>query len=92
MWCLVCVDTQLEELFQQRIAYIDGAMGTCIQAYKLQEEDYRGDHFKDAPGELKGNNDLLVITRPDVSVGGLADPALARGQTTVPLPTRFRSR
>jgi 5-methyltetrahydrofolate--homocysteine methyltransferase len=57
---------QLEDLFQRRIAFIDGAMGTSIQAYKLEEEDFRGERYKDHGHELKGNNDILVITRPDV--------------------------
>ena len=56
----------LEELFKQRIAFIDGAMGTMIQRYKLQEEDFRGERYKDHSHELKGNNDILVLTRPDV--------------------------
>ena len=50
---------RLEALLRQRIVYLDGAMGTMIQQLKLQEEDYRGDRFKDHPGQLKGNNDLL---------------------------------
>jgi 5-methyltetrahydrofolate--homocysteine methyltransferase len=57
---------RLEALLRQRIVYLDGAMGTMIQQLKLQEEDYRGDRFKDHPGQLKGNNDLLVITKPSV--------------------------
>ena len=59
---------QLEGLLQQRIAIIDGAMGTMIQQYKLEEADYRGERFKDYPSDLKGNNDLLCITRPDIIV------------------------
>ena len=51
---------------QQRILYIDGAMGTMIQRYKLVEDDYRGERYAKHKHELKGNNDLLVITRPDV--------------------------
>jgi 5-methyltetrahydrofolate--homocysteine methyltransferase len=51
---------------QARIAVIDGAMGTMIQRYKLTEADFRGKRFTDHPSDLKGNNDLLVITRPDV--------------------------
>jgi len=51
---------------QQRIIYIDGAMGTMIQRYKLTEEDFRGERYINHSHELKGNNDLLVITRPDV--------------------------
>ena len=50
----------------QRIAIIDGAMGTMIQRYKLGEADFRGPRFADHPKDLKGNNDLLVLTRPDV--------------------------
>jgi hypothetical protein len=58
--------TQLDDLFRSRIALIDGAMGTSIQEFKLEEEDFRGERYKDHGHELKGNNDLLVITRPDV--------------------------
>ncbi|MEY3548186.1 MAG: methionine synthase [Verrucomicrobiota bacterium] len=57
---------RLEALLRQRIVYLDGAMGTMIQQLKLQEADYRGDRFKDHPSQLKGNNDLLVITKPSV--------------------------
>ena len=60
---------RLEELYRavaQRILVLDGAMGTEIQKRKLTEEDYRGDRFKDALKDQKGNNDLLSITRPDV--------------------------
>ncbi len=54
---------------QQRILVIDGAMGTMIQRHKLQEEDYRGERFKDWHSDLKGNNDLLCITQPDIIKG-----------------------
>jgi 5-methyltetrahydrofolate--homocysteine methyltransferase len=57
---------QLTDILNRRIAIIDGAMGTMIQRYKLQEEDYRGERFKDWPSDLKGNNDLLSITQPDI--------------------------
>ncbi|MEY4445504.1 MAG: methionine synthase [Verrucomicrobiota bacterium] len=57
---------RLEALLRQRIVYLDGAMGTMIQQLKLQEADYRGERFKEHPGQLKGNNDLLVITKPSV--------------------------
>ena len=57
---------QLTKLMQERIIFIDGAMGTMIQRFKLQEEDFRGERYANHPHELKGNNDLLVITRPDV--------------------------
>ena len=57
----------LRDLLSQRIVILDGAMGTMIQQYKLQEADYRGDRFADWTGQdLKGNNDLLVLTKPDV--------------------------
>ena len=56
----------LPTLLQQRIVIIDGAMGTMIQRYKLTEADYRGERFKDHPKDLKGNNELLQFTRPDV--------------------------
>ncbi len=56
----------LADILQQRIAIIDGAMGTMIQRYKLTEADFRGPRFADHGKDLKGNNDLLVLTRPDV--------------------------
>src|SRR5574340_267992 len=56
----------IEQLLQQRILILDGAMGTMIQRYKLTEADYRGERFKDWPRDLKGNNDLLLLTRPEV--------------------------
>lgn len=56
----------LPALLQQRIAVLDGAMGTMIQRYKLVEADYRGERFKDHHKDLKGNNEMLMFTRPDV--------------------------
>jgi len=56
----------LPGVLAQRIAIIDGAMGTMIQRYKLSEADFRGERFKDHSKDLKGNNDLLQLTRPDV--------------------------
>ncbi|TAF66128.1 MAG: methionine synthase [Cytophagales bacterium] len=56
----------IKALLQKRILVLDGAMGTMIQRYKLTEEDYRGERFKDFPHPLKGNNDLLSITQPDI--------------------------
>ena len=50
----------------ERILILDGAMGTMIQSYGLNEDDYRGERFADWPSDLKGNNDLLSITRPDI--------------------------
>jgi 5-methyltetrahydrofolate--homocysteine methyltransferase len=56
----------IEDILKQRIVILDGAMGTMIQRYKLEEKDFRNDALKDHPHPLKGNNDLLSITRPDV--------------------------
>jgi len=62
-------DTLLRELFTRRIALLDGAMGTMIQRHPLTEEDFRGERFKNHGQDLKGNNDILSITRPDVIKG-----------------------
>ena len=56
----------IRELLQKRILIIDGAMGTMIQRYKLSEADYRGERFKDWPSDIKGNNDLLCLTQPQI--------------------------
>lgn len=56
----------VKEELEKRILVIDGAMGTMIQQYQLQESDFRGQRFADFPGDLKGNNDLLSITRPEI--------------------------
>jgi len=56
----------LEALLQKRIVIIDGAMGTTLQQFKLTEADFRGERFKDHHKDLKGNGDLLVLTKPDV--------------------------
>src|SRR5919202_4927369 len=55
---------RLEELLRQRIALLDGAMGTMIQRARLAEEDYRGARFRHWPRELRGHNDLLCLTQP----------------------------
>ncbi|MDH3843963.1 MAG: methionine synthase, partial [Myxococcales bacterium] len=60
---------RLRKLLEDRILFFDGAMGTMIQRAELGEEDFRGDRFTDHPASLKGNNDLLVLTRPDVIRG-----------------------
>ncbi|MFZ0330269.1 MAG: homocysteine S-methyltransferase family protein, partial [Acinetobacter bohemicus] len=59
----------LKELLTQRILIIDGAMGTMIQRHKLEEADYRGERFADWASDLKGNNDLLVLTQPHIIQG-----------------------
>ena len=65
----VNVSNQSESLRKQlakRILVLDGGMGTMIQSYKLEEADYRGARFADWPSDVKGNNDLLLLSRPDV--------------------------
>jgi 5-methyltetrahydrofolate--homocysteine methyltransferase len=59
----------IQECLQERILIIDGAMGTMIQRYKLEEKDYRGERFKDWHTDVKGNNDLLSITQPEIIAG-----------------------
>lgn len=56
----------IEKIAQEKILVLDGAMGTMIQRHTLEEEDFRGDQFKNHTHPLKGNNDLLSITRPDI--------------------------
>jgi len=57
---------QLDALLKRRIVILDGAMGTMIQGYRLAESDYRGERFAEHPSDLKGNNDLLVLTQPQI--------------------------
>ena len=57
---------KIEEILAERILVLDGAMGTMIQRYNLEEEDFRGEKFKNHTCDLKGNNDLLSITRPEI--------------------------
>ncbi len=59
----------IQQLLEEKILIIDGAMGTMIQRHKLQEADYRGERFRNWHVDVKGNNDLLCITRPDVIIG-----------------------
>ncbi len=57
---------RIEDIIKERILILDGAMGTMLQSYGLEEKDFRGEQFADIPGLMKGNNDVLNITRPDV--------------------------
>ena len=57
---------QLRAQLNERILVLDGGMGTMIQSYRLNEADFRGERFRDLPGQMKGNNDVLCLTRPDV--------------------------
>uniref|UniRef100_UPI003AAE88BE methionine synthase n=1 Tax=Centroberyx gerrardi TaxID=166262 RepID=UPI003AAE88BE len=64
--CRCPLEAELRAVLQQRIMVLDGGMGTMIQQRNLEEEDFRGDEFKEHPLPLKGNNDMLSITQPDV--------------------------
>src|SRR4051812_30588944 len=57
---------ELELRLKKEMLFLDGAMGTVVQLYKLKEEDFRKGFFETHPKDLKGNNDLLVLTRPDI--------------------------
>ena len=75
------VSNKIDALHQQlarRIMVLDGGMGTMIQSYRLEEEDYRGSRFADWPCDLKGNNDLLVLSKPEV-IREIHDAYLAAG-------------
>jgi 5-methyltetrahydrofolate--homocysteine methyltransferase len=69
---------ELSALLEQRLLILDGAMGTMIQRHGLQEADYRGTRFADHPHDLKGNNDLLVLTQPAI-IGGIHSGYLEAG-------------
>ncbi|XP_023214699.1 methionine synthase-like, partial [Centruroides sculpturatus] len=60
------ITEEIYKSLQKKIMILDGAMGTMIQQYHLQEHHYRGSEFMDHPSPLKGNNDLLTLTRPDI--------------------------
>ncbi|KAM6898711.1 methionine synthase isoform 2-T2 [Lycodopsis pacificus] len=64
--CQCPLESELKAVLQQRIMVLDGGMGTMIQQHQLEEEDFRGEEFKEHPLPLKGNNDLLSITQPDI--------------------------
>ena len=68
----------LEAAAEKRILIIDGAMGTMIQRYKLDEDGYRGVRFKDWHRDVKGNNDLLVLTQPQI-IGKIHEEYLEAG-------------
>ena len=72
----------LEELLLHRILVLDGAMGTMIQRHRLTEADFRGDRFREHPRDLQGNNDLLVLTRPDV-IAAVYDEYLEAGSDII---------
>ena len=57
---------ELDKLALNKVLIMDGAMGTMVQKYKLEELDFRGERFKDSTIDLKGNNEILNITKPDI--------------------------
>lgn len=71
---------------RERILILDGAIGTMIQSFALSEADFRGERFKDHPCDLKGNNDLLVLTRPDV-ISQIADMYISAGADIITTDT-----
>ena len=73
---------QLHDILARRILLLDGAMGTMIQRRGLTEADFRGDRFRNHPRDLKGNNDILVLTRPDV-IGDIHREYLAAGSDVI---------
>ena len=72
----------LQALLAERIVYLDGAMGTMIQRHKLDEAAYRGERYKDWPSDVKGNNDLLVLTQPDI-IRGIHEQYIAAGSDLI---------
>src|SRR5215510_11926142 len=72
----------LEALMRERIVVLDGAMGTMIQGYRLSEADYRGSRFRDHSHDLKGNNDLLTLTQPQI-IREIHDQYLAAGADVI---------
>ncbi|TBV11693.1 methionine synthase [Stutzerimonas kirkiae] len=68
----------LQQALRERILILDGGMGTMIQSYRLEEADYRGERFADWPQDVKGNNDLLILSRPDV-IGAIEKAYLDAG-------------
>ena len=76
----------IQEALKKRILILDGAMGTMIQKYKLDENDFRGERFADHPTLLKGNNDLLLLTRPDI-IRSIHEKYLAAGADIIETST-----
>lgn len=76
----------IQESLKKRILILDGAMGTMIQKYKLDENDFRGERFADHPTLLKGNNDLLLLTRPDI-IRSIHEKYLAAGADIIETST-----
>src|ERR1700744_5554221 len=73
---------RLKKLLEERIVFLDGAMGTMIQQHRLDERGYRGERFRNHGRDLKGNNDILTLTRP-VIVGGIHRAYLEAGSDII---------
>src|SRR6185295_8836402 len=76
------VTRQLDDLLATRILVLDGAMGTMLQRRRLTEADFRGHRFRDHPTDLRGNNDVLILTRPEV-IAEIHDQYLAAGSDII---------
>ena len=68
----------IERIAKNRLLFLDGAMGTMVQRHRLTEADFRGTRFADHPRDLRGDNDILVLTQPDV-IRGIHEQYLAAG-------------
>ena len=77
---------ELRNLLKERVLVLDGAMGTMVQKYALQEADFRGERFAEHPVLLKGNNDILVLTRPDI-ISEIHEKYLAAGADIIETST-----
>lgn len=86
--CRCPLESELRAVLQQRIMVLDGGMGTMIQQHKLEEEDFRSEEFKDHPLPLKGNNDLLSLTQPNIIYNIHKVTCLFRANTTGPCSLR----
>ncbi|MDO8323620.1 MAG: homocysteine S-methyltransferase family protein, partial [Phenylobacterium sp.] len=69
---------KLKQISREQVLILDGSWGVMFQKRRLDEADYRGERFQDHPGQLKGNNDILCLTRPDI-VGDLHDEYYGAG-------------
>ena len=88
-------EPHIRDLLRERILTLDGAMGTMIQRYKLDEAAFRGERFKDWNKDLKGHNDLLNVTQPVVieeSIGSISRPGRISSRRTRSTPIRVAGR
>ena len=81
---------QLRAQLNERILVLDGGMGTMIQSYRLNEADFRGERFADWPCDLKGNNDLLVLSKPEV-IAAIHNAYFEAGASVDPVTGRLKN-